>query len=189
MKIKLLNFILLPLLLAVFAMPVVVLAEAAQCDYDLYEDIGCPDGYGCDSNDLCMPLIPSNRETTTNNPDSSACTPNSSNKFCPGPDFCVINGVCVPAPKGNPGGVLGATSVFGLIQLVMTWMLTFAGIIATIFLIIGGYQYITAAGNEEQSEKGKKTILSAIIGIVVVVLAITIVTIITNTLGQSNPLG
>ncbi|MBI3231917.1 MAG: hypothetical protein HYZ51_02460 [Candidatus Doudnabacteria bacterium] len=123
------------------------------------------------------------------NNNSGACVPDSNDKFCPGPDFCWINGVCLPAPKGNQSGAIGATTVFGLIKIAMTWLLTFAGIIATVFLIIGGYQYITAAGNEEQSEKAKKTIINSILGIVVVVLAITIVTIITNTLGQSNPLG
>lgn len=107
-------------------------------------------------------------------------------QFCQG-DYCRINGLCVLKPTGT--GVIGATTVFGLIKIVMTWLLTFAGIIATIYLIVGGYQYITAAGNEEQSEKAKKTLINSILGIVVVVLAITIVTIITNTLGQSNPLG
>lgn len=170
-------------------------------------DAGYPASVCCDIYGLCTPTTPPPANTTpTNNPaptqnpppslptnrtDSPASSNNgncTTDDFCKG-DFCRINGVCVPAPKANQGGLIGATSIFGAIQLVITWLLTFAGIIATIFLVIGGYQYITAAGNEEQSEKGKKTIMNSIFGIVVVVLAITIVTIVTNTLGQNSPLG
>lgn len=120
--------------------------------------------------------------------DDSAC--HGEDSFCKKSDgFCRINGVCVPIPKGKQEGLLGATTIFGFISVVLTWLLTFAGIIATVFLIIGGYQYITAAGNEEQSEKGKKTLMNAIMGIVLVVLSYAIVAIITNTLGQGNPVG
>lgn len=108
--------------------------------------------------------------------------------LCQG-NFCRINGICVPKPKGNVGGLIGSSTVFEVVAIVLKWLLTLAGVIATVFLIIGGYQYLTSAGNEEASEKGKKTIVNAIIGIVVVVLSMAIVTIITNTLGSSEPLG
>ena len=197
LKIKIIFFTLLSL----FIFPVLVSAQGSTPQCQAYDQcLLFPEG-GCDAEQqACEASKSASPGQSQTNPrvldpvqpssaGSGSCTPDASNKFCPGPNFCTINGVCVPAPTDNPGGLRGATTVFGLVQLVMTWMLTFAGIIATIFLIIGGYQYITAGGNEEASEKGKKTILSAIIGIVVVVLAITIVTIITNTLGQSNPLG
>lgn len=45
---------------------------------------------------------------------------------------------------------------------------TLAFIIA---IVIGGFQYITSAGNEEQQQKAKNTLLYAVIGIVVVSLA------------------
>jgi len=44
-----------------------------------------------------------------------------------------------------------------------------------LFLIIGGFQYITASGNPEQVETAKKTIMYAIIGIIVCLLSYAVV--------------
>lgn len=60
--------------------------------------------------------------------------------------------------------------------------LEFAGAIAVIFLVIGGFQYIASRGNEEAMEKAKKSITAAIIGIVIIVMAFAIVTIVNNLL-------
>ena len=122
----------------------------------------------------------------TASPNAAGCQ--KSDDQCPAPNFCYINGVCVPVPKSSTG-IIGAASVFDLITIVLRWLFTFAGVIATVFLILGGYQYMTSAGNEEAAEKGKKTIINAIIGIVAVVFAITVITIITNTLSGDNPRG
>jgi hypothetical protein len=112
-------------------------------------------------------------------------------EFCPAPKFCYINGLCVPAPEAEAreGSLRGAGSIFEVIAIVLKWLLTLAGVIATVFLILGGYQYITAGGNEEQSEKGKQTLINAVIGIVIVLLSMTIITIVTNTLSSTGPLG
>lgn len=66
-------------------------------------------------------------------------------------------------------------------------MLEVAGAIAVLFVIIGGFWYITSAGNEEQAEKGQKTVTNAIIGVIVVVLSYVIITVIANFV--SNPAG
>lgn len=63
-------------------------------------------------------------------------------------------------------------------------MLLFAGIIAVVFIIYGGYLYITSAGNEESAEKGKNTMVNAIIGIVIIVLSYVIVNVIVNLAGN-----
>ncbi len=74
----------------------------------------------------------------------------------------------------------------GLILWVTERLLWLAGSIAVIFLIIGGYRYLTSAGNEEAAEKGKKTLVTSIIGLVVIILSATIVRIVANTLGTST---
>ena len=61
--------------------------------------------------------------------------------------------------------------------------LMLAGMVAIIFIMIGGFWYLTSAGSEEQAEKGRKTLVNAVIGLVVILLAVTIVRIIVNTLG------
>jgi hypothetical protein len=69
-----------------------------------------------------------------------------------------------------------------LIVDVVQLMLIFAGAVAVIFVIIGGYLYITAGGNEEQSEKGKKSLINAIIGIVIIIMSYAIINVVQNTI-------
>ena len=69
-----------------------------------------------------------------------------------------------------------------LITQVINYLLVMAGSIAILFIMIGGFWYVTSAGNEEQAEKGRKVLINSIIGLVVVILAATIVRIISSTL-------
>jgi len=78
------------------------------------------------------------------------------------------------------------TSVNGLIRTVINWMLGIAFAVAVLFLIIGGFFYITAAGNEEQVEKGKGTVLNAIIGIVIIILSYVIISVVSNFVANPN---
>lgn len=78
------------------------------------------------------------------------------------------------------GGIAGSGSPTELIANVVRLMLMFSGAIAVVFVIIGGYQYMTSAGNEESAEKGKKTLINAVIGIVIIILSYAIISVITN---------
>jgi len=53
--------------------------------------------------------------------------------------------------------------------------LSIAGGIATIYLIIGAFQYFTAYGDEAKATAAKNTILYAIIGVIIIVLAKVII--------------
>lgn len=87
----------------------------------------------------------------------------------------------------DPSQTLGLGSadlqqtVIGLIQ----WVLGFLGLIAVIMILIGGFKWMTAGGNEEKIESAKKLLTSAIIGLVIVLLAWAIVlfalSVLTNT--------
>jgi hypothetical protein len=92
-----------------------------------------------------------------------------------------IKGLCVPKSPFS-GGLAGTSTLYDLISQVIKYLLYLAGIVAIIFIIIGGYQYVTSAGSEEGSEKGKKTLINAVIGLVVVVLAFALVSILSNLL-------
>jgi Type IV secretion system pilin len=86
-------------------------------------------------------------------------------------------------------GLNGSQSLSDLIVNVIRLMLLFAGAIAVVFVIIGGYQYIASGGNEETAEKGKKTLINAIIGVVVIVLAYAIINVIVNLVGSGSGYG
>lgn len=89
-------------------------------------------------------------------------------------------------PIGGIAGSQTLTGPGGLIYRIISLLLFVVGGLAVLFVIIGGYQYITAAGNEEQSEKGKKTLVNAIIGVVVIVLAWVIINVVVNTISGSS---
>jgi hypothetical protein len=61
-------------------------------------------------------------------------------------------------------------------------LLGFAGGVAVLFIVVGGFWYMTSAGNAEQAEKGMKTLQNAVIGLIVVVLSAVIVRIVLTTL-------
>ena len=79
-----------------------------------------------------------------------------------------------------------ATSVNGLIRLVINWLLGIAFAVAVLFLIIGGFWYITSAGNEETAEKGKGTAINAVIGIIIIIMSYVIINVISNLVSNPN---
>jgi cytochrome bd-type quinol oxidase subunit 2 len=60
--------------------------------------------------------------------------------------------------------------------------LPLAGIVAVLFLIIGGFQYMMAGANEGLAKRGRDTIRYAIIGLVIIILSYVIITVVVNTL-------
>lgn len=79
-----------------------------------------------------------------------------------------------------------STSINGFIRTVIDWLLGIAFGIAVLFLIIGGFWYITSAGNEETAEKGKGTAINAIIGIVIIILSYVIINVISSLVASPN---
>ena len=89
-------------------------------------------------------------------------------------------------PQGGCNQLNGAnctnvTSVGGVIIIVLNWLLGIAGLIAVLFLVVGGFKMITSNGNEDQNTEGRKTVINALIGLAVVILAYVVVTVIANT--------
>lgn len=79
-----------------------------------------------------------------------------------------------------------STSFNGFIKTIINWLLGIAFGVAVLFLIIGGFWYITSAGNEETAEKGKNTAFNAIIGIVIIILSYVIVNVVSNLVANPN---
>lgn len=80
-----------------------------------------------------------------------------------------------------------------LVTRIVNFALGFVGLIAFVMLVVGGFWLLTAAGNDDQAGKGRKTIIYAIVGIVVILLSYSIVFTLTSTFqgdgGAVNPLG
>lgn len=103
----------------------------------------------------------------------------------------VQNGIQTSGLSGlfGTGGLTSSQSLPELIANVIRIMLLFAGAIAVVFVIIGGYQYLTSGGNEESAEKGQKTLTNAVIGVIIVVLAYVIINVIVNLVSSNNGFG
>ncbi len=61
------------------------------------------------------------------------------------------------------------------IPTIINAFLVLIGIVAAIYLVLGGLRYIRSEGDEGEAEKAKNTILSAVIGIIVIGLSALIV--------------
>lgn len=93
---------------------------------------------------------------------------------------CVQSGLTGIRSIFPSGGLANSQNPIQLIGFVISLLLTVAGAIAVVFVIIGGFMYITAAGNEEQAEKGRKALTNAIIGIIIVILSYVIINVTVN---------
>ena len=81
---------------------------------------------------------------------------------------------------------VNTTSFDGVKQLitnVTNLVFTAVGIVAVVFIIIGGIQLATSAGNASGQEKAKKTITNAILGLVLAICAAAIGNLVLSTLG------
>ncbi len=90
------------------------------------------------------------------------------------------NGLCLLKSEYAAGSIAGSKDLPELVARVLKWLLGLAGLIAVVAMVFGGYLYLTAAGSEEQSEKGKKALINSTIGLVVILMAYAIVTIIVS---------
>ncbi|MDD4902745.1 MAG: pilin [Patescibacteria group bacterium] len=82
---------------------------------------------------------------------------------------------------GNATG-LAATDPRLIIGRIIQIFLGLLGVIALGLIIYGGFLWMTAGGNEEQIERAKKTLVSAIIGLAIILSAFGIATFILNSL-------
>jgi len=70
---------------------------------------------------------------------------------------------------------LGGASIPGIIGRVISAALGLSGSAALLMFVYGGFLWLTSGGNKERVDKGKKTLIWAIIGIVVIFAAYVIV--------------
>lgn len=65
----------------------------------------------------------------------------------------------------------GATDFMGTINSLLNWIVGLAGLVAVIFIVVGGITIITSGGEEEKTKKGKGYVTYGIIGLVIVIIA------------------
>ncbi len=79
-----------------------------------------------------------------------------------------------------PGGATQQTDIRALLHTIINWALYLAAVIAVLFIIYGGFLYITSGGDAAQAKKGTQSLTNAVIGLVIVVLSYLIVQVVYN---------
>ena len=88
----------------------------------------------------------------------------------------VCNGVGLTSPDGTGCNVpAGSPTANSTVITVVNILSIVVGILAVIYIIIGGIKYITSSGDANNVTSAKNTILYAIVGLVIVALAQVIV--------------
>lgn len=59
-----------------------------------------------------------------------------------------------------------------------------SSLVAVIFIIVGGFNYMTSTGESTKIEKAKKTIIHAVIGLIICILAFAIVNFTINAINK-----
>lgn len=72
------------------------------------------------------------------------------------------------------------STIAGFLGSIQNWLLGIVGGLAVLFIVYGGFLYITSGGNKEKTELAKKTLTYAIMGLVLTVLAGLILEVLTG---------
>jgi len=91
-----------------------------------------------------------------------------------------IGGDILPGSQALTGDVETSLVFSKLIPFAIQFTIGLAVALSVVALIIGGYQFMTAYGNDEQHKNAQKTITYALIGLVLAITAYGIVKIITT---------
>lgn len=88
----------------------------------------------------------------------------------------------------TPSGVAetGFKDFEDTIRLAFNIVITVAGVAFVVLFLLGGVQYLTAAGNEDSTKKARQLMLDAAIGLVIVVTAWAVGTYVLRLLGVSE---
>ena len=81
---------------------------------------------------------------------------------------------------------LGSRDIKETITAVLNVLLGFLGIIAVIIILLGGFKWMTAAGNDDKIGEAKKLIGAGIIGLVIILAAYAIATYVINVISEQT---
>lgn len=90
------------------------------------------------------------------------------------PDFNNLESVTVPNLAGD--------SIGQIIGKITPWIYAAIGLVLLMYLIMGGFQFMTSGGDPKASEAAKKKITNAVIGFIIVFVSYWIVVVLSEVL-------
>jgi TRAP-type C4-dicarboxylate transport system permease small subunit len=94
--------------------------------------------------------------------------------------FVIIAGLPFVLTSPVFAGSAGVIQVENFIKSIIQVMAGLAGLVATGFFVIGGYQYITSSGNPEHLSRAKRTLVYSAAGLSIILAAFVITSVVTN---------
>ncbi|MGH7158300.1 MAG: Mbov_0395 family pilin-like conjugal transfer protein [Candidatus Saccharimonadales bacterium] len=82
-------------------------------------------------------------------------------------EICQVENDPIAGPSGLISDITGVVAVVG-------------GIAAVVFIMVGGFKFVTSGGDSGKVQEAKKTIMWSVIGLVVIVMARTIIVFVIN---------
>lgn len=98
------------------------------------------------------------------------------------------NGTDLKTTTGSSLG-LGNKDPRTIAATVINTMMGFLGIIAVVLILIGGFKWMTAAGNEEKISEAKKLLAAAAIGLVIILASWGIANFVLSSVMNSTGVG
>lgn len=90
-------------------------------------------------------------------------------------EFLPLNSNCSPE-------LTNINDVWFIVAAIIEILLRIAAIMAVIFVIYGGVQYIISHGSPDQTDKARKTIIASVVGLVIAISSSILITFITRSL-------
>lgn len=83
----------------------------------------------------------------------------------------------------NNAGALGAEYTTSQIQGIFSWAYAMAGLVAVVFIIKGGVEYVISRGDPGRVQKATRSLTYAIAGLIIVILASVITSVVMGAVG------
>lgn len=86
----------------------------------------------------------------------------------------------------NGNVALGNKPLISTIGSIINVLLGFLGVIAVLLILVGGFKWMTAAGNEEKVAEAKKLLGGGVIGLVIILAAFAIAAFVVGQLSNAT---
>lgn len=115
---------------------------------------------------------------------TSCVVDKSANSFLSFPTWYeYLPGTIDPTTNKCSPGIVGINDLWLIVAAVIDILLRLAAIIAVIFIIYGGVQYITSQGSPDKTDQARSTVISAVVGLTIAVVASVVVGFLARKLG------
>lgn len=98
-----------------------------------------------------------------------------------------ITNPVLPGPIGSGGNEAGPPAIGNLLSGFIGAFLIFSFIVATLYLLLGGFNWITSGGDKAKLESARNEITNALVGIVIVSAGWALMTLVGGFLGIQFP--